>query len=77
MKNNHIEGVGALDNTQLQASYIIIKGFAHQGYVACPPCGPQLVGVHSIKLGKHCISKKHESGYLMATLYNRWHEGTL
>ncbi len=57
IKNNHIEGLGALDNTQLQASYRVIKGFAHQRYVACPPCGPQLVGVHSTKLGKHCISK--------------------
>ncbi len=36
IKNNHIEGVGALDNTQLQASYRVTKGFAHQGYVLVP-----------------------------------------
>jgi hypothetical protein len=31
--------------------------FAHLGYVACPPCKPKLVGVHSIELGKYTYSK--------------------
>ena len=29
-----------------------IAGVTHQGYVACPVCGPHFRGEHSVKLGK-------------------------
>jgi hypothetical protein len=32
--------------------YGIIGSFAHSRYVACHPCGPELIDVHSTKLGK-------------------------
>ena len=32
--------------------YGTVAGVAHQGYVACPICGPQFRGEHSIELGK-------------------------
>ena len=32
--------------------YGTVAGVAHQGYVACPVCGPQFKGEHSIELGK-------------------------
>ena len=32
--------------------YGTVAGVAHQGYVACPICGPQFKGEHSIELGK-------------------------
>ena len=32
--------------------YGAVAGIAHQGYVACPVCGPDFRGEHSIELGK-------------------------
>jgi hypothetical protein len=32
--------------------YGTIGGFIHQGYTACPWCGPQLGTEHSVELGK-------------------------
>ena len=32
--------------------YGTVAGVAHQGYAACPVCGPQFRGEHSIELGK-------------------------
>lgn len=32
--------------------YRTVAGVAHQGYVACPVCGPDFRGEHSIELGK-------------------------
>ena len=32
--------------------YGTVGGFAHQGYVACPSCGFDLVCEHSVELGK-------------------------
>ena len=32
--------------------YGTVAGVAHQGYAACPVCGPQFKGEHSIELGK-------------------------
>ena len=32
--------------------YGTVAGVAHQGYVACPVCGPDFRGEHSIELGK-------------------------
>ena len=32
--------------------YGTVAGVAHQGYVACPICGPDFRGEHSIELGK-------------------------
>ena len=32
--------------------YGTVAGVAHQGYVACPVCGPEFKGEHSIELGK-------------------------
>ena len=32
--------------------YGTVAGVAHQGYAACPICGPQFKGEHSVELGK-------------------------
>jgi hypothetical protein len=32
--------------------YGTVAGVAHQGYAACPVCGPHFKGEHSIELGK-------------------------
>jgi hypothetical protein len=32
--------------------YATVGGFSHQGYAACPWCGPYLDAEHSIELGK-------------------------
>jgi hypothetical protein len=32
--------------------YGTVGGFSHQGYVACPWCGPDLGAQHSTELGK-------------------------
>ena len=32
--------------------YGTVAGVAHQGYAACPVCGPQFKGEHSVELGK-------------------------
>jgi hypothetical protein len=32
--------------------YATVGGFSHQGYAACPWCGPHLGAEHSIELGK-------------------------
>ena len=32
--------------------YGTVAGVAHQGYIACPVCGPEFRGKHSIELGK-------------------------
>jgi hypothetical protein len=36
--------------------YGTVGGFAHQGYAACPWCGPELGAQHSIELGKQTYS---------------------
>jgi len=37
--------------------YGIVVGVAHQGYVACPICGPNFKGEHSVELGKHTYTQ--------------------
>jgi hypothetical protein len=37
--------------------YGTVGGFSHQGYAACPWCGPDLGAEHSIVLGKQTYSK--------------------